>query len=266
MRAALALAAPVILIAFAQPGVAETITIPFAPPVDRAFTYLIEQHRPVDGKSARFTSVRNLRFTRAGEGYTLIATLREIDSDAAEHRAAPYRAAMGPLIGLELHFRLDDRGRIVSLDDAEAVWAKVRNGVDAMLAGFPPDSDRYRAAKNVQALFAALSPESRLALLAGEFQPLFLFAGVTVEDGAGRQLRTQAGSPLGRPVPVEGAVRLVERHGGAFGLAEELKGEGVTVAIRYRVSRASGLVESQTRHLTVGGDTLTERRTLTPAR
>ncbi|MGB3928524.1 MAG: hypothetical protein WBL20_06140, partial [Sphingobium sp.] len=113
--------------------------------------------------------------------------------------------------------------------------------------------------------FAALAPEARLALLAGEFQPLFLFAGVSVEDGAGRQLRTQAGSPLGRPVPVEGAVRLAGRNGEVLDLAEDLQGEGVTVAIRYRLSRTSGLVESQTRNLSVGGDTLTEHRTLMPA-
>lgn len=266
MRAALAFAAPAILISIASPAAAESLAIPFAPPIDRALTYRIEQHRPVDGKSARFASVRDLRFAREGDGYVLIATLRTIDSDAAENRAAPYRAAMGPLIGLELRFRMDAQGRIVDLDNAEAVWTKVRAGVDSMLAGFPPDSDRYRAATNVQALFAALAPEARLALLAGEFQPLFLFAGVTVEDGAGRQLRTQAGSPLGRPVPVEGAVRLEAQNGDALDLAEDLKGEGVTVAIRYRLSRASGLVENQTRNLTVGGDTLTENRTLTPAR
>ena len=264
MRAALALAAPAALMAFAQPAAAEAIAIPFAPPIDRAFTYRIEQHRPIDGKSARFASVRDLRFAREGDAYVLIATLRAIDSDAAEHRAAPYRAAMGPLIGVELRFRMSAQGRIVDLDDAEGVWAKVRAGVDSMLMSFPPDSDRHRAAKNVQALFAALAPEARLALLAGEFQPLFLFAGVSVEDGAGRQLRTQAGSPLGRPVPVEGAVRLADRHGDTLDIAEDLRGEGVTVAIRYRLSRTSGLVEKQTRDLGVGGAKLTEYRTLTP--
>lgn len=264
MRAALALVAPVILLPLAPLAAAETLVIPFAPPVDRAFTYRIEQHRPVDGKSARFTSVRDLRFVRVDNGYLLIATLRAIDSDAAEGRAAPYRAAMAPLIGLELRLHMDAQGRIVGLDDAEGIWAKVREGVDTMLAGFPPDSDRHRAARNVQALFAALAPQARLALLAGEFQPIFLFAGVTVEDGAGRQLRTQAGSPLGRPVLVEGAVRLTERHGDALDLAEDLKGEGVTVAIRYRLSRMSGLVESQTRRLKVGDVTLTEYRTLAP--
>ncbi|MDO7834295.1 hypothetical protein Q4610_04480 [Sphingobium sp. HBC34] len=254
-----------LLLALAQPALAERISIPFAPPINRDFVYRIEQYRPVAGKVSLFSATRALRFERTGDGYILVATLRAIDSDAPAAGVEPYRAALGPLVGIEMRFRLDGRGRIVALDDLDAVWVRVRAGVDAMLASFAPDSDRYRAAQKVQTLFAGLSPNGRLALLAGELQPLFLFAGSQVEDGAGRGLRTMAGSPLGRPMPVEGALTVAGKGADALDMEEKLAGEGVQVAIRYHLSRATGLVESQQRSLAVGAQALTEKRSLTLA-
>lgn len=253
------------LIVLSQPAAAQGIAIPFAPPTDRALVYRIEQHRPVEGATRRFSAIRDLKFERADQGYILQATLRAIDSDAPAAGAEPYRAALTPLIGVVLRFRLDGQGRIVGLDNVDAAWAAVQAGIDAMLATFAPDTPRHKAAANVQALFASLSPDGRLALLAGEVQPIFLFAGSTVEGGEGRGLRTVAGSPLGRPVPVEGTLRVVGQPADALDLEEKLAGEGVQVGIRYRLSRASGLVETQQRSLAVGTLALTESRTLTPA-
>lgn len=260
MRALLAAA----LLVLSPPVAAQSIAIPFAPPTDRALVYRIEQHRPVEGTTRRFSATRDLRFQRSGEVYILQATLRDIDSDAPAAGAEPYRAALTPLIGVVLRFQLNGQGRIVGLDDIDAVWGKVQAGIDAMLAQFAPDTPRHKAAANIKALFASLSPDGRLALLAGEVQPLFLFAGSNVEGGEGRGLRTVAGSPLGRPVPVEGTLRVVAEPAGALYLEERLAGEGVQVGIQYRLSRASGLVEKQDRSLAVGSLALTESRTLTP--
>lgn len=261
MRALLAAA----LLVLSPPVAAQSIAIPFAPPTDRVLVYRIEQHRPVEGATRRFSATRDLRFERSGEGYILQATLRDIDSDAPAAGAEPYRAALTPLIGVVLRFQLNGQGRIVGLDDIDAVWGKVQAGIDAMLAKFAPDTPRHKAAANVKALFASLSPDGRLALLAGEVQPLFLFAGSNVEGGEGRGLRTVAGSPLGRPVPVEGTLRVLAEPADGIELEERLAGEGVQVGIHYRLSRASGLVEKQDRSLAVGSLALTESRTLTPA-
>jgi hypothetical protein len=251
------------LIAFAQPTLAETIAIPFAPPVDRSLLYKIEQHRPIVGKVSAFASTRTLRFERAGEGYALTVALQAIDTDAPASGAAPYRAALEPLVGIVMRFRLDTHGKIVALDDQDAVWAKVQAAVDRIATG--GDKDRQRAAQNVQALFASLPPEGRLSLLAGELQPLFLFAGGDVAGGAGRGVRSVAGSPLVRPVPVEGALTVSRQDGDAVNLDEKLAGEGVQVSIRYRLSRVTGLVEHQERSLIAGGQPLVESRSLTPA-
>ena len=263
MAAAAALSAVLALPAAAQS--AQSIAIPFAPPADRPLVYKIEQHRPVEGVTRRFSATRDLRFERAGDGYILQATLRDIDTDASTAGGESYRAALEPMIGVTLRFRLNGEGRIVGIDDQDVAWSRVQAGVDTMLKQFAPDTPRRKAATKIQALFASLAPEGRMALLSGEIQPLLLFAGGVVEGGEGRGLRTVAGSPLGRPVPVEGTVRVVGQSTEALDMEEKLAGEGVQVSIAYHLSRTSGLVEAQRSNLAVRGQALTEIRTLTPA-
>ncbi|MBH2000492.1 MAG: hypothetical protein I8H96_15345 [Sphingomonadaceae bacterium] len=246
----------------ASPAGAETIAIPFAPRLNEELIYRIEQHRSLEGRDSHFTATRTLRFEKMADGYRLHATLRSLDVDAAPAAAEPYRVALTPLIGVDLQFRLDDRGKIVALDNMENVWAAVQTGLAKLMNGFAADTPSHRAALAVQALFSGLSLEGRLALLAGEYQPLFLFAGDGVEDGPGRGVRTVAGSPLGRPVPVEGLLRLDRREGGDLLLDEVLAGNGVQLTMRYRLSTTTGLVEEQSRNLNVGGRKLSETRDL----
>lgn len=250
------------LAALIQPAAANTIPIPFAPPLGQRLSYRIEQERPAAGKPSRFVANRTIQFDRADAGYILTATLDSIDADAPPAGAEPYRAALGPLVGLQLRFRVDARGRIVGVDDLDRIWASVVAGLNSMKAAYPPDSDRGKAVQKVQALFDAMPPESRLALLAGEFQPLFLFAGGDVADGQGRGLKTVAGAPLARPVQVEGALTLAAQSADTLDLDETLAGDGVQVTVHYAVSRRTGLVERQTRSLTAGGRTLVETRSL----
>lgn len=259
-----ALLPAMLLCAVAAPARAETISIGFAPPVDRDLLYHIEQLRPIAGQGRRFVSERRLRFERAGDGYILHMTLTRIDSDAPPDMAAAYLAALSPLLDVTHDFRVDRNGRITALDNLDAVWAKARTGLDRMAAREKPDSARGRAARNVLALFDALAADARLDLLAGEVRPMLLFASAVVEDGAGRGVSTVAGAPLGRPVPVKGAVAVVGRDGDALEISENLAGEGVSVAMRYRVSAQTGLIERQDRALSMGPVTLREERTLKP--
>jgi len=258
--------ATLLLAAAAQPVAAERIAIPFAPPVGQQLAYDIDQHRPIAGQESRFSAHRTVRFERVGDGYQLYAVLRSLDSDASDAAAASFRAALTPLIGVEMRFHLDSQGKIIALDDDEAVWSAVEHGLETMMAQFAPDTPRHRAAQSVRTLFDGLARDGRLALLAGEYQPLFLFAASEVEDGAhGRGVRTMAGSPLGRPVPVEGVLTLQGRVADGLSLTETLAGPGVDVQMDYNVSPVSGLVTRQGRTLTVGTRTLTEKRVLRPA-
>lgn len=260
-----ALLPAMLLCAATVPARAETISIGFAPPVDRDLLYHIEQVRPIAGQERRFVSERRLRFERAGEGYILHMTLTRIDSDAPPDMATAYMAALSPLLDVTHDFRVDRNGRITALDNLDAVWGKARVGLDRMAAREKPDSARGRAVRNVLALFDALSPDARIDLLAGEVRPMLLFASAVVEDGVGRGVSTVAGAPLGRPVPVKGSVAVVGRDGDALDIAENLAGEGVIVAMRYRVSARAGLIERQDRALKLGAVELRERRTMTPA-
>ncbi|MCP1470538.1 hypothetical protein J3E64_002226 [Sphingobium sp. OAS761] len=245
---------------------ADIVAIPFSPPVDRSLVYRVDQSRTIESAMRRFTATRSLRFTRDGDGYRLQATLVAIDSDAPPAAAEPFRAALTPLVGVEMHFRLDAQGHIQSLDDMDQVWASVESGLARMIGTFAPDTPRHRAGVAVQALFAGLAPQSRLALLAGEYQPLLLFAGGNVDDATGRGVRTVAGSPLGRPVSVEGVLHVKGRSGDQLELEEVLAGNGVDVTMHYRLSGATGLVEHQVRRMVMGERRLVEERDLRPAR
>lgn len=260
-----AIRAALLCLALLVPGIAraEAINIPFAPPLDQRLTYQIEQHRPVEGKLSRFTATRDLRFEKVADGYILHATLRAIDSDAAASGAEPYAAALTPLIGVEHLFRVDAGGQIVALDNMDAVWSAVQAGLAKMLTTYQPDTPRHKAVLSVQALLAGLSPDGRLALLAGELRPIFLFAGGKVEDGPGRGVRTVAGAPLGRPVPVEGTLRVTAQSDVALDLDEQLAGQGINVGISYHLSRRTGLIEKQQRTLALGSRAVTEKRDLT---
>lgn len=260
---AIGLLAPLALLLTPGIALAEEVRIGFAPPVGRDLSYRIEQQRPVAGQMRHFSADRLLRFDRdrAG-GYILHVTLNRIDTDAPGDGGEPYRVALSPLIGVRLDFRVDAQGRIGGLEDMDAVWSRVETGLAAMRTGFAEGSARHKAVSNVLALLSGQTAEGRLALLAGEIQPLLLFADSAIDDARPRALRTSAGSPLGRSVPVEGLLALAGRRGDMLDLSEKLVGQGVRVDIAYRLSRVGGIVAQARRTLVMGDRTLTETRTV----
>ncbi|PZU66508.1 MAG: hypothetical protein DI554_05905 [Sphingobium sp.] len=239
-------------LAFASPALAAPVAIGFAPPTGQDLLYRIEQHRPVDGRDSLFRADRILRFEKAGDGYILHVTLRSLDSDAPGAGADAYRAALSPLIGVEHRFRLDAHGKIVGLDNVDDVRAAMEKALNAMVARAPEGSAGQRTAKNVLALLDGLTPEGRLALLSGEVQPLLLFVDSEVDDARPRGVRTMAGT-------------VAAHDGNRLTLQEDLQGEGSHVTMRYTVSAQTGLVDAQERTLTLGAQTLTEKRSLTAA-
>lgn len=252
-------------LAFASPALAAPVAIGFAPPVGQDLLYRIEQHRPVEGRDSLFRADRVLRFEKAEDGFILHVTLRSLDSDAPGAGADAYRAALSPLVGVEHRFRLDARGKIVALDNIDAVRATMEKALNAMVARAPEGSPGQRTARNVLTLLDGLTPEGRLALLAGEIQPLLLFVDSEVDDATPRGVRTMAGPPLGRAVAVAGNQAVTAHDGKRLTLQEDLQGESAHVVMRYAVSAQTGLVDAQERSLTLGAQTLTEKRSLTPA-
>ena len=89
-------------------------------------------------------------------------------------------------------------------------------------------------------------------------------AGALAGPG-GRGVKTVAGSPLGRPVAVEGVLRMTGQGDSAVDLQEDLIGTDIAVSMKYHVSRITGLVDGQDRALAVGSQSLTEQRELSGA-
>lgn len=244
----------------------QDIAIPFAPPTSATFTYSLEQQRDLHGVPCRFRATRSIRFDRADDGYVMTVTLDTVDADGPDAVTIPYRTALTPLIGVVTQFRMDADGRIESVNELDSIWHRLESGIAAMATTLPAGSDRQKAARSVQDLFARLSGQGRVALLAGDVQPILLFAGSSVRDGPARGLTTVAGSPLGRPVPVSGTLAVTGKEGADLMLEERLTGDGVAVAMNYRVSRTNGLVQWQRRSLTMGDRSLTEVRSLVPVK
>lgn len=243
----------------------QAVAIGFAPPLGAPYLYRIEQTRTVEGRESRFVSERLLRFEKAADGYTLFVTLQRVDTDAPPAAAEPFRAALLPLVGVEHRFHLDGGGEVKTLEDAATIRTRMADALRQMQAAFPKDSPRHRAATNILTLLSGLSAEGQLALLSGEVRPLFVFAHGIVLRGQGRGLKSMAGSPLGRPVPVEGRVTLTAQEGDMLSIDEQLAGEGATVRVQYQVDRANGLVVKQSRTLKLQERSQIERRTLEPS-
>lgn len=210
--------------------------IRFAPPLDRTLAYRVVQYVGTGKTQRRFESVRHLRFARDGGGYRLTVTLRDATGDAPAAAMARYRAALTPLIGVAQHMRVDGSGRIIAIDNMQDVWAAFLQGQQALLAA----SERNAATRIAIDHIASLDATDRLAVLAGDVQPLMLFASGTALPSMRKEKDSDPGTIL---------------------FSEEVEANGV--AARYTVEQATGLVVSAERDVVQPSRTLHEGRILT---
>ncbi|MCR5870095.1 MULTISPECIES: hypothetical protein [unclassified Sphingomonas] len=147
----------------------------FAPPLDRALTMTTETVRTEGPTSRSFVARRTLRFTAAPDGYRVAVTLE--DAGAGEEESDPaglLRSGFTRLAGRTVVLHLDRTGTVTGVDDAEATWRAVVEGM-AALAPDGNDPDTQRRAARVRAIVAALQaqPEAaRRKMLASLVAPL----------------------------------------------------------------------------------------------
>lgn len=225
----------------ATPGIgiaqAPHAAIRFAPPLDRTLAYRVVQYVGTGKTQRRFESVRHLRFAPYEGGYRLTVTLRDVTGEGPPTAMARYRAALTPLIGVAQHMRVDRNGRIIAIDNMPDVWAAFMQGQQALLAA----SERNAATRTAVDHIASLDAADRLAVLAGDVQPLMLFASGTALPSMRKKKDSDPGTIL---------------------FSEEVEANGV--AARYTVEQATGLVVSAERDVVQPSRTLHEKRLLTP--
>ncbi len=252
-----------------------------APVPDKPYRHVLIEERSDERGMQRFVSERRLVFHPLPTGFALDLTI--LDASAPTNGSgAMFAAALAGLKGRTVRFLLDQEGRIISIDDAAAVWAALCAAVDRAAAASPPASAaRQRAADAMAAAFRTLPANRRQDMLSSLVNATLagaLAARLPVEDGA---ISISARSPTGMPVALPGreTVRIIDdrtilitttaQGDMAAPLPEATGPSRISVTITKRVDRAAGLIleSREQRETTLGaGPTLRRSTSLTVSR
>ncbi|MES2339148.1 MAG: hypothetical protein V4537_13720 [Pseudomonadota bacterium] len=127
----------------------------FAPPLDRPIAYTISEVREDGARTQRFAVDRRVTFRRTANGFTATVETLAVTGDAG--RAGQLLVAMArATLDQRIVVRLDSAGRVIDVDDIDAVWAAQVASVTRALTG--PDPAR---AATVAALTAPLQAMPR---------------------------------------------------------------------------------------------------------
>ncbi|MEZ0242336.1 MAG: hypothetical protein ACAH11_03095 [Sphingomonas sp.] len=190
---------PIAIVAIAQSAI-------FAPPTGVPLRIVTERVQGEGENQWRFRMERLVRFFPEGAGYRAEVVLIASQATGPEGTgaAAMLDAGYAGLIGRTMTFHLDGAGRLVSVDDLDAIWGRFCDGVAAIVKTRRPN------AEPLVGPLRALPAERRQKILATLVTAL-------VPNDAGeaigtRPIRLPASSPFGGQVMLQGT-RSVERAG-----------------------------------------------------
>jgi hypothetical protein len=172
---------------------AETLAIPFNPPLDRALASRISKSETRPGQPAQppMSIDFNIRFERAGDGYRM--TVTHIVPPAL--RGAQY-ASMAALLARPIVMRVDGEGNLVSMENEAAYWASIEQAMAPMLEQ-GGDPRAAAAARGLLRDMRNMPDEERLAKIGENFVPILGFAGDELARGASRREPRTVQTPLG---------------------------------------------------------------------
>lgn len=145
----------------------------FAPPEARPIIYILSSDRQ-DGRITRhFEARRQVTFHATADGYDADLELLDSGQNAGDDIGAMFQAAAAALKGQRLRYHLDRRGRILSIDNGDAVWEAFCQGVSQMDRGRGAvGTPRGRSATAVAQSLRATPPAMRRAMLDSMLAPL----------------------------------------------------------------------------------------------
>jgi len=230
----------------------------FAPPLGVPIRVVTERTQGDAGKSRTVRIERLVRFARDGEGYRAEVILLDADTEAQDGANAMLQAGFAGLAGRTMAFRLDGAGKVILVEDRQALWDLFCASVlKAVLA------KRDRGTRAEQAALAermagplrALPPERQQAMLASLVTALI---SQDAGDPPGtRAVRLPGASPFGGTVMLTGT-QTVSTAGIATHrttrAAAEVPGGRIALEIDRDTDPRTGLIAStgETLRTTIG--------------
>ena len=192
--------APIAAIAGTRPAVStlvETVTIPFAPPVDQELKYTLTIQKSSSGKATTAVSRQELRFARANDGYLLHFKITDIRSDggmidlssATAIRQLPPQ--LQPFL-LPMTFDVARDGAIVRVHNWPSLQAAIAR-IPEMLTQQEPLASRAQLRAAIAGainFFAEMNAEQAAPALLKGWPAMLGFGGSEGEDGASYEIST----------------------------------------------------------------------------
>ncbi|MBO9712653.1 hypothetical protein [Sphingomonas sp.] len=189
--------APLLIQAEAEPA-------RFLPPLAVPFRVVTERDQQGVSGHYRFRVERLVRFARDGLGYRAELRVTAVEGEGSEDVSTMFEASYSGLTGRTLVLRLDAAGKVIAIDDREAVWAAVCDSVGRIFALRTHKSAEERAllARRIAEPLRSLPPERQLRVLGS-----ILDAMIAHEPGEAigtRQVRVPGDSPFGGKLSLTG--------------------------------------------------------------
>jgi hypothetical protein len=176
----------------------------FAPPIGVPLRVESVQQRDDGAGPRRFAVTHDLVFARAPGGYRATLTLRGDSAADSGDTIGAFARLQSALAGQPVTAMLDRAGRIVAVDDLDALWARLRAAIAAVASGSPA---RMRTRDLLLAQHDAATPAQRIETIAGTLAAVS--AGAEAERRAGERATTVPGIAFGRadaPLPARESV------------------------------------------------------------
>lgn len=188
MHAMIALLAP-LAVQVAVPG--------FAPPLGRPLSYTVSEVRQQGTTLQRFVIERRVTFSAAADGFVATVDTLSVTGDAGQ-AGKMFEAMTRSMIGRRVILHLDRAGKVVTVDDLDAVWDAQLTAMTTMPAP--------AAVTSLLAPLRSLSPAAKTARVGDMIAPLI--AGDPITPTPSRTITLPARGPDGTQAMLAGTERV----------------------------------------------------------